>query len=127
MFLFSFESKHEFGKFYYGLFAGNICNILLVIFQIFFYKSFICLSSKEGSPSFVDCSREKIWQNLKPKLNCSIVGFAGFKVNMSDFPECPDKKSAGDTFWTFLPLVKGKLQVGSSKKWRQNSKKSSKG
>ena len=74
-----------------------------------------------GDSDFVECSRKAIWESLRSKLNCSIVGFDGFKVNgsypptglglsngsLSDLPDCKDQKTAGETFWIFLPLVKG--------------------
>ena len=75
-----------------------------------------------GDSDFVECSRKAIWESLRSKLNCSIVGFDGFKVNgsypatglspsngssLSDLSDCEDQKTAGETFWIFLPLVKG--------------------
>ncbi len=43
---------------------------------------------------FLACCKEKLWLNLKAKINCTIVGYEEIKNNITEFPPCTSNSSA---------------------------------
>ncbi len=47
---------------------------------------------------FIDCSRREIWNNLMPRINCSIYGLESLIPADAKISECKSNESASQTY-----------------------------
>ena len=62
-------------------------------------------SIKKDSMDFMKCRKEQFWENLKSKINCSIVGIEPFFDRPNEMKECQSIDEAEITFEVIRTLI----------------------
>jgi hypothetical protein len=112
----------EFWLFAWFMFPSEVGNVILsfkedneiVAGSVAIKKTETVLLNQENSPCvpdleeesitqsyyrFLECSKDKIWQNTRQNVSCSVFGFDEF-YNNSGLPMCKNESSAGVTYET---------------------------
>ena len=63
---------------------------------------------------FLACCQENIWSNLKPKINCTIIGFDEVRKNITEFQPCNSNLSAAQALYIIYAEM-NKLLVNPAK------------
>jgi hypothetical protein len=49
--------------------------------------------------SFISCCRHKLWENLQPTINCTIIELKNIIPSSETLPECESEKKASNIYW----------------------------